>query len=162
MFTNQKIYLNIAEEALAELERLTDQGRRPMSNGQQGYIVTYDPDRKSFKQAFIAIVFSCIYLEALLFAVGTKLYGRTEWSKSVNDRLPYEKKLPRLGVNDAELISESEYLRELRKEIIHEKLAGLELQELGTARFAQKEAKRAVKFVLKISEILNSTGQEST
>lgn len=161
MFSNRKIYLNIAEEALAELERLTDQGRMPMSNGQQGYIVKYDPERKSFKQGFIAIVFSCLYLEALIFAVGAKRYGRSVWNKKY-DGLKYEEKLPHLGVSDADLISESKYLRELRKDIIHEKVAELGFHELGTARFAQKEAKRAVNFVLKIRDILNSVGQEGT
>jgi hypothetical protein len=161
MFSNRNVYLNIAEEALAELERLVNQGRRPIPNGEQGYIVKYDPERKSFKQAFIAIVFSCIYLEALLFAVGAKKFWRSVWNKKY-DSLKYEEKLPHLGVNDEELISESKYLRELRKDIVHEKVAELGLQELGAARFAQKEAKRAVKFVLNISEILNSTGQERT
>jgi hypothetical protein len=62
MITNVDIYFTIAAEAQAEAERLENVARRPNPDG--GFIITYDPERNSFKNSLIAITFAGIYLEA--------------------------------------------------------------------------------------------------
>jgi phage terminase large subunit-like protein len=67
MITNVDVYFAIAEEALAESERLEKLARRPKPDGEPGVIVTYDPERKSFKNSLVAIVFAGMYLDALFY-----------------------------------------------------------------------------------------------
>jgi hypothetical protein len=55
MITNVDVYFAIAEEALAESERLEKLARRPKPDGEPGVIVTYDPERKSFKNSLYQV-----------------------------------------------------------------------------------------------------------
>lgn len=145
MITNQKAFLEIAEEALAESERLGSEQTRPKSGGEEGFVHIFDPHQRSFKQACVALVFACCYLESLLYCVGTKRLAQ-KW----DDRASYEKKLEKLGAVDTELQAEAERLRKVRKEVIHEKAVGVNADDCGEIYIAQKEARRAVAFVKKI------------
>jgi len=69
MLSNANVYLAIAEEALAVSKQLDEASRRAKPDGQPGFVITYDPERTSFKQSLIAIVFAGIYLESLLYIV---------------------------------------------------------------------------------------------
>ena len=66
VITNVSIYKAIAIGAHAAMHELTNGGRRPKDDGSLGWIVTFDPEQKSFTQAMIAIVFAGMWLEAFL------------------------------------------------------------------------------------------------
>jgi hypothetical protein len=75
LMTNANVYLAIAKDAQAESERLATLARRPKPGGEPGFIVTYDPEQKSFKHSLIAIVFATMYLEALFYLLGIRKFG---------------------------------------------------------------------------------------
>ncbi len=61
-----------------------NQARRPKTNGEPGLIITYDPNQKSFKNAFITIVFCGVFLESLLHLLiverkGLDTFKRYDW-----------------------------------------------------------------------------------
>lgn len=96
VLTNLGVYLWIAEEALSESTQLLEIGRSPKPDGQPGYILSLDPERKSFKQSFIAIAFSGMYLEALFGLAGNARLGQVLYNK-IERRTTYEEKLRLLG-----------------------------------------------------------------
>jgi len=98
MIANIDVYFAIAVESQAEAERLENLARRPNPDG--GFIITYDPKRKSFKNSLIAITFAGIYLESLLYIVGVQKFGKYEYNKKYNRKLSYEEKLKLFGVTD--------------------------------------------------------------
>ena len=77
--SNANVYIVIAEEALAESKQLDEASQRPKPDGQSGFVITYDPERTSFKQSLIAMVFAGIYLDALLYIVGMDKLGKDEY-----------------------------------------------------------------------------------
>ena len=153
MITNIDVYFAIAEESQAEAERLENLARRPNPDG--GFIITYDPERKSFKNSLIAITFAGIYLESLLYMVGVKKFGRDEYDKKY-DHKSYEDKLKLFGVTDATLLAEAKHVREMRRDLVHEK--AVEFGDLTAAAIhvAQDEAKKTVSFVKKVKERLET------
>lgn len=66
VITNVFIYKAIAIGAHLEMHELINAGRRPKVDGSPGWIITYDPEHRSFKQAMISIVFTGMWLEAFL------------------------------------------------------------------------------------------------
>ena len=64
--SNISVYRAISEEAYLKMRKLIDAGRTPKANGGEGWIIKYDPEQKSFKQAMISIVFTGMWLEALM------------------------------------------------------------------------------------------------
>ena len=66
VITNISIYKAIAEEAYQNMVELMDAGQRPKPDGSTGWIITFDPKQTSFKQSMISIVFTGIWLEALM------------------------------------------------------------------------------------------------
>lgn len=143
--TNLNIYLAVAEDAAAESIRLHEEGRTPRP-AVGGYVKTFDPDSRSFKQSFIAIAFAGMYLEALLGLACIARLGR-ELYKKVERQTTYEEKLKLLGVLDPDVLDQCKRFRETRNDLMHEKPVSLE--ELGTVivRKAQAEAKFAIEFV---------------
>ena len=67
-----------------------DAGRRPKEDG-SGWIITYDPDQTSFKQAMISIVFTAMWFEALMHLLIVQKYGIELFKKY--DRKNYADKL---------------------------------------------------------------------
>jgi hypothetical protein len=122
LLTNLDVYLAIAEEALVECERLEKESRTPKPDGEPGFIVKYDPERKSFKNGLIAITFAGIFLEAYFYIVGVSRFGRTEYNKT-HDRKTYEQKLILFGISDPALLARCGHFREMRKDVVHEKAA---------------------------------------
>jgi len=152
LVSNLDVYLAIAEEALAESERLDKSARTPKPDGEPGFIVRYDPKRKSFKNSLIAITFAGIYLEALFYIVGVNRFGATEYNKN-HDRKTYEQKLRLFGISDAELLTRCECFREMRKDVVHEKAIAVNAMTGDTIHMAQQDAKEAVSFVKHVAEI---------
>ncbi len=152
MLSNLTIYLAIAEDALAESQRLDAAARRPKPSGEPGFIITFDPDRQSFKQSLIALVFAGVYLDALICLVGTQRLGKDEYLKI--DRKTYEKKLAALGISDQTCLSTCKRFREARNDLVHEK--AIEMQETNTAKLrrTQEEAEVGVVFVRSVAAAL--------
>src|SRR4030042_6066014 len=142
--TNAKVFYKIAQEAYIEMKEAYNSNRKPISGDSPGWIITYDPNQKSFKKALITIVFCGICLEAILHQLIVEFKGIEFYTKKVDSEI-YENKLNLLGCNDMSIIERCKHLRRARKDIIHEKA---HLKDDGIL-FAQTEAQKSI-------EILNS------
>lgn len=151
VLTNVDTYLKIAREALAGAEAVSRANRRPAPGG--GEIVTYDPERRSFKLSLTAIVFAGVYLEAFLFIEGTKRLG-----SSYPEREPYEAKLKALGLFDLDLLAACSRFRQARNDLVHEKAA--RSSEPLEFRVAQEEAIHAVAFVEQVMRLVQAPQPE--
>jgi hypothetical protein len=104
IISNISTYKSIAEEA--------HQKMRDASS-------IYDTDRNSFKQAMIAIVFTGMWLEALLHLLIVRKHGEETFKEY--DYKTYEEKLQLLGCLDLHIIDCAKRFRKARKELVHEK-----------------------------------------
>ena len=98
MFTlsNLEIFFEIVQRSSATAERMSQRHRKPLPSG--GHVIRYDPKRRSFKNALIAIAFAGIYLEALLYIEGCRRLGKATCKKIwKRPRCTYETKLRILG-----------------------------------------------------------------
>ncbi len=137
--SNVHIFYKIAQESHTAMTSNLDKHRTPKPDG--GFIIKLDPDQKSFKKAFITIVFSGIFLESVLHILIVQRKGVDTYKKY--DRKSYEEKLKLLGCNDQRILGQCKHLREVRREIVHEKAY------INTDSFliAQKEADAAIEVV---------------
>jgi hypothetical protein len=140
MITNVDVYFAIAEEAEAEAERLENLARRPNPDG--GFIITYDPERKSFKKSLIAVIFAGICLESFLYIAGVKQFGREEYNKKYESK-SYKEKLQLFGVTDESLLAEAEHFRKMRRDLVHEKAVEFGGLRADAIHVAQHEAKKS-------------------
>lgn len=147
--TNIEVYRAIAEDAFEEMIQLDSSSRRPKDDGANGFIITYDPEHKSFKKSMIVVVFTGMWLEALLHQEIVKKYGEAEFKK-VDRKKTYEQKLALLGIHDQELMDKVKRFRETRKELVHEKA----FLDEGQIKTAQKEANVANEVMSGITEQL--------
>jgi hypothetical protein len=155
---NAKVYRDIAEQAYEEAVRLDRSSKTPKLDGSPGYVIAFDPSRRSFKQCLIAIAFSGIYLEALLYLKGVELHGQ-QW-KNKHGRKTYEAKLRLLGVTDDSLLHGAKRLRESRNDLVHEKALPLEEVAAEVRRKAQTEAAFAVVVIQQVSHALQNAASE--
>ena len=135
IFTNISTYKAIADESYHKMCDLMEAGRKPLPDG--GWVVSVDPEQKSFKQAMISVVFSAMWIDAYLHQLIAKRSG-VEKAEEL-DRKKYEKKLQYLGVNDQSIISQVTDFREARNEMVHEKAYA----DTGDIKTAQGEAEKA-------------------
>lgn len=145
VLTNVGVYRSIADEAYSEMSADMDANVRPGPEGSDVVIKTFDPEQRSFKQAMISVVFTCIWLEATLHLLIVGKLGREGYTNKI-DRSGYGDKLTLLDCGDEELLRTAERLREARRELVHEK-AHFEFNDAGEftgeLRAAQDEAENA-------------------
>ena len=153
MISNADIYLAIAEEALAESQRLRALATSPMPDGLPGHVVAWDPQRKSFKQSLIAIAFAGVYLEAVLYAVGASRLGKSKYKKVEGT---YEQKLKALGITDPAVLKECERFRKSRNDLVHEKAVEPQDFDTSSVRFAQHEAASGLALVKSLAAALQN------
>jgi hypothetical protein len=153
LVTNLNVYLAIAEEALAESERLAKLARTPKPDGKRGFVVQFDPKRGSFKNSLIAIVFSAIYLEALFYIEGVRRLGTKGYD--TYDHRKYEVKLKRFGLSDPKLLAEAKHFRETRNDIVHERATEMSNMTQNKILSAQDEARKAIAFVKHVAASLH-------
>ena len=146
VFTNVAIYKAIADEAYHKMVQSVEAGRRRKPDGSAGWIVTYDPDQTSFKQAMISVVFTGMWLEAVTHLLIVKVHGKDKFKEY--DFKSYEEKLTLLGCIDQELLNSVSRFRQARKSLVHEK-AHFDDAEI---RWAQKEAENAHELLLAVNE----------
>ncbi|MFS1438879.1 hypothetical protein [Shewanella sp. 10N.286.48.A6] len=135
--TNYSIYESIAREAFQDMKDSIDSGRRPKPDGSEGWIITYDPTHTSFKSAMVSVVFTGMWLEAILHLEIVKRFDESKFKEY--DFKPYEEKLKLIGIEDADFLNRISRFRKSRKELVHEK-ANFDSGEIKTA---QSEADNA-------------------
>ena len=126
--TNLQVFYHIAEEAYIAMDEAPK---------------TYDPKQKSFKNAFITIVFCGIFLESLLHLLIVKHKGLEVFKKY--DWKSYEDKLQLLGCDDHLILEGCRHYQEARRTVVHEK-AHIDKD----FRVAQKEAASAMELIKNI------------
>lgn len=146
--SNLEAFLSVAREAHQEMSQLVQEGRTPKPDGSPGYIITLDPEQRSFKQALIAIAFAGIYFEALTYFIARR---KSKSKAEKVDKARYHGKLIALGVKDEALLAAAKSFQEVRNDLIHEKAVAVEEVE---ARFAQSCADRAMEFVAAVQSAL--------
>ncbi|MEP5232995.1 MAG: hypothetical protein ABJQ78_16335 [Alloalcanivorax sp.] len=150
LFSNVSIYKQISEESYSKMASLVEEGRSPKENGTDGYIIKYDPNHNSFKQSMIVVVFTGMWLEALLHQEIVSKHGIEVFKKY--DFKSYRDKLTLLGIADADLLDRVDSFKATRKELVHEKA----FFDSGEIKVAQKEAELAHKIMAGISHALGN------
>ena len=151
IFTNVSTYRAIAIEAFETMRDLVVSGRRPKEDGSPGWILQFDPNQKSFKQAMIAIVFTGIWLEALLHLLIVRDHGEEKFREF--DRKPYEEKLRLIGIDNISILEVAARFRIARNELVHEKAHF----DTGETKTAQDEAGNAYHLLLAIETALHDS-----
>ena len=95
-------------------------GRKPKGDGSSGWIVSFDPERNSLKQALVTVAFTAIWLTALLHLRTARKLG-VGAVKMFDDGLHYRKGLELLGCSDEKILNAVERLRKTRNDLVHEK-----------------------------------------
>ncbi len=156
VITNIETYRAIADEAYAQMIAATDAGRRPKFDGSPGWIITLDPERASFKQAMIAIVFTGMWLETLMHLLIVRRHGENIFKKY--DFRSYKDKLELLGCQDQSILDRAKWFQATRKELVHEKA----YTSGGEIKHAQKEAENAHQLLTAVYNYFSEpTGSES-
>jgi len=135
--TNVSIYQAIAEEAYAEMVQFDNENKRPKEDESDGWIITCDSNNTSLKKAMIVIIFTGMWLDALLHIQIMERCGEGTFKRL--GRRKYEDKLKFLGVTDIALLTNVKKFRATRNELVHEK-AFLDNAQI---KIAQKEARLA-------------------
>lgn len=143
--TNIRVFYKIAQESYEAMNRDLNSGRRPKPNGTPGYIITFDPEQKSFKSALITIVFCGVFLESLLHILIVQKHGVKVFKKH-DITSTHEEKLRLLGCDDQSIAKLCKNYRRARRDVVHEKAY------LNNNYFpvAQKEAKNAIELIDKV------------
>jgi hypothetical protein len=150
VITNVSTYKAVAADAHKAMCELVSSGRRPKDDGSPGWILTFDPEQKSFKQAMITIVFTGIWLEALFHLLIVRNHGKDKFKEF--DFKPYSAKLQLLGCSDQQLLVAADHFQKSRKELVHEK-AHFDSGEIKTA---QDEADKAYQLLLAVDSLFKS------
>ena len=144
ILSNVCTYKAIADDAYQKMAEDLERNVRPNPDGRGGAIKRFDPERRSFKQAMVSIVFTCMWLEATLHLLIVGRCGKNRFEEL--DRHPYERKLEALGCGNEDLLRRVGRLRKARRELVHEK-AHLEFNDegefTGELMTAQEEAENA-------------------
>ena len=144
VISNISTYKAIALDAHKSMQELLEAGRRPKDDGSPGYILTYDPEHKCFKQAMITIVFTGMWLDALLHLLIVRDHGLDKFNEY--DRKIYEEKIRLLGCSDQHILDAVKKFRELRNEVVHEKA----YCDDGQLKTAQDEADNAYNLLISV------------
>jgi hypothetical protein len=119
------------------MQELIESGRRPKEDGSLDWILQFDPNQKSFQQAMIAIVFTGMWLEALLHLLIVRDHGEEKFREF--DFKSYEEKLRLVGIDDTSILEAAARFRRARKELVHEKA----YFDTGETKTAQDEGRNA-------------------
>lgn len=147
VITNVSTYKAIVEEAYAQVVEEGKKDRTPNPDG-SGYILRYDAEQRSFKNAMVAVVFTGMWLEALTHLLIVRDHGEDKYREY--DRKIYEDKLRLLGIEDETLLTQVAQFRITRKELVHEKAC----IDGSTIKTAQKEAQVAHEILRSIEAML--------
>ncbi len=150
VITNVSTYKAIAIDAHKAMCELVNAGRRPKDDGSPGWILTFDREQRSFKQAMITIVFTGMWLEALFHLLIVRDHGKDKFNEF--DFKPYGAKLQLLGCSDQQVRTAADNFQKCRKELVHEKAHF----DSGEIKMAQDEAEKAYQLLLAIESLFRS------
>lgn len=159
LLSNACVYKAIADESHDRMSKSIKRGRKPRIDGKPGYVIRLDPSKRSFKSALIAIVFSGIYLEALIFITALRLFDRKK-ALSI-DRKQLEDRLKELGIADPSLLERAKRFRLARKELVHEKAIDFDNPTGELLRFDSEVANRAISLANDLQKKLAALGQQT-
>ena len=145
--TNVETYKAIARDAHGKMQEYIASGRKPKSDGSEGWIISVDPERNSLKQAFVTIVFASIWLTAILHLKIVRKNGAQRAKKHDRD-FSYKEGLEILGCNEEAILDAVERLRKCRKELVHEKA----FHDSGEIKIAENEADNAYWLIVAIEK----------
>ncbi|NOD75574.1 MULTISPECIES: hypothetical protein [unclassified Ruegeria] len=137
ILSNVTVYSSICQDAFRNIEDDHIELQRMMPDGVVITRKTLDLSQRSFKNALILIVFSGMWLEAILHLLIVEHHSKTKYNQ--NDKATYEEKMKLLGVGDDELYNSLKWFRDLRREVVHEKA----YFDRKNVRIAQDEAQKA-------------------
>lgn len=146
--SNASIYKQISEEAYSKMVESSKERMILKNDGSEGFIISYDPAHTSFKQSMIVVVFTGMWLEAVLHQQIVSKHGEETFKKY--DFKSYREKLVLLGISDTALLDDVESFKSTRKEIVHEKA----LFDTGQIKVAQAEAELAKTILERIANEL--------
>ena len=141
LLSNVSIYKQILEESYSKMNAFIEEGRTPKKDGTDGYIIKADPNHNSFKQSMIVIVFTGMWLEAMLHQEIVSRFGKNTFKE--HDRSSYRNKLTLLGISDTDLLNNVDLFKSTRKELVHEKA----FFDRDGIKVTQREAERAHKIM---------------
>lgn len=150
LISNVTAYKAIALDAHQKMHEYINTGRRPKDDGSPGWVLSFDPEQNSFKQAMITIVFIGMWLEALLHLLIVRRLGIEMYKEY--DFKPYEDKIRLLGCLDKSILDAAEKFRKCRKELVHEKA----YSDSGEIKIAQDEADSAYDLLIALDELFMS------
>jgi len=148
--TNVKTYRSIALDAFEFVKSEQASRRRPKSDGSPGWIITFDPDQKSFKHAMVCIAFAGMWFEAIMHIHMVALLGEDVAKES--DRSSYRNKLAKLGCREQAKLDQAQQFADSRNELMHEKAHW----NKDTIRTAQEDATKAVEFIHMVDAFIQS------
>jgi hypothetical protein len=140
----------MAEESFAESERLLEAHRQPKEGG--GYILTYDPQRRSLKNSLVSIAFAGAYVD--LYLRLAHIVRRQKNPPYKWDRMKYEDKLKDFGVTDESILDHCKQFRVARNDVLHEKPLVIGHESGVIPGTAQDAAKLGVAFANRLREVL--------
>ena len=139
--TNASVYLAVANESCRSMRDDLQRRVLPKPDGSPGNVLVFDPDRRSYKDAFITIVFSGMYVDAMLHILLVKRRG-LDVARAL-DHATYEKKMEELGCQNQDLLTAAARFRTSRREVVHEKA----FLDQDSFKVAQDEAESSIAFV---------------
>jgi hypothetical protein len=151
IYTNVSTYRAIAIEAFEAMRELVESGRRTKEAGSTGLILKFDPNQKSFKWAMIAIIFTGMWLEALLHLLILRDHGEEKFKEV--DCKSYEEELRLIGIKDESILESAARFRVARKALVHEKAHF----DTGATQVAQDEAHNAYRLLWAIDTALDGS-----
>lgn len=155
--SNAATFKAIALEAHKNMCQYFVAGRKPKDNGSDGWTLSYDPKRKSFEQALIVIVFTAMWLSAIIHILIVRYSGVHEFVR-LDRKMSLEKGLRMIGYTDEIVLNAVKQLQKCRKALIHEKA----YLDDGGINIAQEEADNAYRIIMAIEKHLLTRCQPTT
>lgn len=147
IISNLSVYYEIAKEAYSESMELLSQYRKPKSNDEKGYILTPDPNRRSFKQALIAIAFSGSYIDLHLRIAYIKKHHEHP-NKSWDRDKTYRQKIESFGIEKSEILDLFDKFKNDRNDVAHEKPVTSGIENAPKAKYSTAQDTATEGFML--------------
>lgn len=139
--------LGVIESIIFESQELMnsslEDGRTPKEGG--GFILKYDPNHTSFKEALKVLIFVGAALESMWHQKAVELKSKTFAEKTDRECKPVRLKFERIGLTESSLLDSMSNYYTVRRQIVHEKAHESKFQK--TIFNAQSEANKAVELL---------------
>jgi hypothetical protein len=139
--------LGVIEEIIFESQDLMnsslEEGRSPKEGG--GFVIKYDPNHASFKEALKVLVFVGAALESMWHQKAVEIKSKTFAEKTDRECKSVPIKFEGIGLTDSSLLDSMKNYYTARRHIVHEKAHDSKFQK--TIFNAQTEANKAVELL---------------